>query len=110
MNSKSGTSWSLRDPLSGERTTNVQLDVARSFLSRLTDTRGKAFAARWHGLIAVLYCIRDDATRARREIREGLSLDFAHFAAMSDCSRNFWTAVIATYAIAGVWSIALAKS
>jgi hypothetical protein len=60
------------------------LDVARSFLPALLDSRvsvdlaARDFAARWHALTAMLYCTRYDERRARNEINRGLSLDPDH--------------------------------
>lgn len=64
------------------------VDVARSFLRQLTvrpraglhppDEGGRDFATRWHALIGILYCLRDDDKRARLEINRGLALDLNH--------------------------------
>jgi hypothetical protein len=63
---------------------SFHLDMARSFLRRLLDSRERAdpvakdFAARWYALTAMLYCTRHDARRARNEINRGLTLDSDH--------------------------------
>jgi hypothetical protein len=54
------------------------VDVARTFLRRLTDRGARDFAARWHALIGILYCMREDEKRARLEINLGLALDTKH--------------------------------
>jgi hypothetical protein len=63
---------------------SFHLDVARSFLPALLDSRvsvdlaARDFAARWHALTAMLYCTRYDERRARNEINRGPSLDPDH--------------------------------
>ncbi len=34
----------------------------------------------------------------------------AYFKLMMDCAKNFWTAVLATYTIAGLWGVAMKES
>jgi hypothetical protein len=67
---------------------SFHVDVARSFLRQLTvrpraglrppDDGGRDFATRWHALIGILYCMRNDDKRARLEINRGLTLDSNH--------------------------------
>jgi hypothetical protein len=51
--------------------------VARSFVSRL-DSSDRDFVARWHALVASLYCVRRDPRRAQLEINQGLAVDGRH--------------------------------
>jgi hypothetical protein len=56
---------------------SFHVEVARSFVDRL-DRADRDFVARWHALVAVLYCVRHDASRARLEINQGLAVDGKH--------------------------------
>jgi hypothetical protein len=56
---------------------SFQVEIARSFVSRL-DRADRDFIARWHALVAAVYCLRHDARRARVEINQGLSVDGKH--------------------------------
>jgi hypothetical protein len=65
------------------------VDVARSFLQRViddpanrqstsADRRARDLAARWHALVAIMYCMRDDDRHAQREVNRGLTVDGKH--------------------------------
>jgi len=56
---------------------SFHVEVARSLLSRL-DRPDRDFVARWHALVAALYCVRHDGRRARQEINSGLAVDGKH--------------------------------
>jgi hypothetical protein len=56
---------------------SFHVEVARSFVSRL-DRSDRDFVARWHALVAALYCVRRDARRAQLEINQGLAVDGKH--------------------------------
>jgi Tetratricopeptide repeat len=56
---------------------SFHVEVARSFISRL-DRSDRDFVARWHALVAALYCVRRDARRAQLEINQGLAVDRKH--------------------------------
>jgi hypothetical protein len=53
---------------------SFHVEIARSFVSRL-DRPDRDFVARWHALVAALYCVRHDSRRARQEINHGLAVD-----------------------------------
>jgi hypothetical protein len=56
---------------------SFHVEVARSFVSHL-DRSDRDFVARWHALVASLYCVRRDDRRARLEINQGLAVDGKH--------------------------------
>ena len=37
------------------------------------------FVARWHALVAALYCVRNDSRRAQLEINQGLTVKHLKF-------------------------------
>lgn len=53
---------------------SFHVEIARSFITRL-DRQDRDFIARWHALVAALYCVRQDPLRARQEINRGLAVD-----------------------------------
>jgi hypothetical protein len=76
------TETAFGEPADGRESFHV--DIARSFLGRLlhaepSKSRGvHDFAARWHALAGILYCVRGDGYRARIEVNRGLTLDSKH--------------------------------
>ena len=56
---------------------SFHVEVARSFVSQLNRSN-RDFVARWHALVAALYCVRHDFRRARLEINQGLTVDGKH--------------------------------
>ena len=83
------TETAFREPADGREPFHVE--VARSFLGRVlnetADVGGKRIkpspqardlAARWHALLGILYCVRDDDRRTLLAISQGLALDSKH--------------------------------
>jgi hypothetical protein len=56
---------------------SFHVEIARSFVTRL-GRPDRDFVARWHALVAALYCVRHDSLRARQEINRGLAVDGRH--------------------------------
>jgi tetratricopeptide (TPR) repeat protein len=69
------TETALGEAANGRESFHVE--VARSFIKRL-DRADRDFVARWHALVAALYCMRQDTSRARLEINQGLAVDGKH--------------------------------
>jgi len=69
------TEAALAEPADGREPFHI--GVARFFVGRL-DRSERDFVARWHALVAALYCVRRDSRRARLEVNQGLALDGKH--------------------------------
>jgi hypothetical protein len=83
------TETAFREPADGREPFHVE--VARSFLGRVLDEtadvggkrirpspKARDFGARWHALLGILYCVRDDNRRSQLTINQGLALDSKH--------------------------------
>ena len=83
------TETAFREP--ADRREPFHVEVARSFLGRVLDEaadvggkrirpspKARDFGARWHALLGILYCVRDDNRRALLAIDRGLALDSKH--------------------------------
>jgi hypothetical protein len=83
------TETAFREP--ADRREPFHVEVARSFLGRVlaetADVGGKRvrpspeardLGARWHALLGILYCVRDDDRRALMATDRGLALDSKH--------------------------------
>ena len=83
------TETAFQEPPDGREPFHVE--IARSFLGRVlnetADVGGKRvkpspnardFGARWHALLGILYCVRDDNRRSQLTINQGLTLDSKH--------------------------------
>jgi hypothetical protein len=80
------TETAFREP--ADRREPFHVEVARSFLGRVLDEtadvggkrirpspKARDLGARWHALLGILYCVRDDDRRALQAIDRGVALD-----------------------------------
>src|SRR5262245_60505228 len=83
------TETAFLEPADGREPFHVE--IARSFLGRVLDEtadvggkrikpspNARDFGARWHALVGILYCVRDDNRRSQLTINQGLALDSKH--------------------------------